>query len=93
MDYKLQFEVTRKTSVIIVDNDPNFIAQTSAFLLREGYSVHSFLDLNSLSEHLKKHTFDIGIFSLDMNDAGVTHFLNKNYLLRNKGIIFTTKKK
>ena len=92
MDYTLQFEITRKTSVVIVDNDPNFIAETSSSLLLEGYILNSFNDLCSLSEYLKKYTFDIGIFSLDMNESGVTHFLNKNQFLRNKGIIFTTQK-
>lgn len=92
MEYKQQFEITNKTSVVIINSDPVLTAQLSTCLMLDGYGVHSFKNLDELSLYLTKDNFDIGIFSLDSVDSSATHFLKKHALFRNKGIIFTTQK-
>jgi DNA-binding response OmpR family regulator len=92
MEYKLQLEVTSNTKVVVMDDDPIFCAQISNLLLLEGFQVNSFNDLSSLDQYLKSNDFNIGVFSMDLGERGITQFLNKNNLLRNKGIVFTTHK-
>jgi DNA-binding response OmpR family regulator len=92
MEYRLQLEVTGKTSVVILDDDLVFGAQMSSCLLRDGYAVNAFSDLSHLSQYLKFNDFDIGIFSLDSSESCITHFLNTHHLFRQKGIILTTSK-
>ena len=90
MEYTLQHEITGNTKVVLMDDDPIICSKISTYLSLEGFRVDSFKDLSSLGEHLKLNDFDIGIFSLDSTELGITHFLNKNNLYRRKGIVFTT---
>jgi DNA-binding response OmpR family regulator len=92
MEYRLQLEITTKTSVVVLDDDLIFGTQMSSCLLRDGYTVNSFSDLSKLSQHLDSNHFDIGIFSLDSSESCITHFLNANHLFRNKGIVLITNK-
>lgn len=92
MEYKLQHEISNSTKIVVLEEDSILCSQISNYLLLEGFQVDSIKNISDLDQYLDSNNFDIGIFSLDSTELGISHFLKKSNLFRSKGIVFITDK-
>lgn len=66
--------VTRKSTILVVDDEPDLLSLTKKFLESEGYHVHAFGDPEAAIQHVKQGCATCTIVVSDIKMPGMSGF-------------------
>lgn len=69
--------ITKKTKILVVDDDPDIVVLISSFLAEEGFKVYTATRSHQALEHLKNYPIDLAIIDIAMPEMDGIELLKK----------------
>ncbi len=69
--------ITKKTRILVVDDEPDVVVLISSFLAEEGFKVYTATRPSQALEHLKNYPIDLAIIDIAMHEMNGIELLKR----------------